>query len=321
MGGRDYGHGGSELSDAVIDVSGGDDGLLIVDPATIPDNPAADTFYHHKVAVLSSIVEMTRRSEIMLALSERDIRSAYKQQVLGMAWAVVNPVIQVVLFTLIFSHVKAFKSPPHVPYIINTFVGMMVWSYFAGSFSNGGGAMIANINLLQKTHFPRECFPLSQMLEQCLYTGIMLIPLTVLLIVNGFTPHIQILWSPIFIAIELLFTGGMVLAMASLIVYVRDLTQIMGLILQLGLFASPIIWPLSKIGKVTIGPFHHFDFIPYYVFVNPLGAVIDNLRRTALEGLSPAWNLLGIAAVSATLYFFLGYWIFKRIETGFADIT
>jgi ABC-2 type transport system permease protein/lipopolysaccharide transport system permease protein len=319
--GRDCEPGGSELTDAVVDISGGDDGLIIIDPASIPSNPAPESFYHHKVSVVSAIVEMTRRSEIMLALSERDIRSAYKQQVLGMAWAVVNPLIQVVLFTLIFSHVKAFKAPAGVPYIVSTFLGIMVWSYFAGSFSNGGGAMIANINLLQKTHFPRECFPLSQMLEQCLYTGVMLLPLTIILFITGFTPHVQVLWCPIFIVIELLFTGGMVLAMSSLIVYVRDLTQIMGLILQLGLFATPIIWPLSKLAKVTVGPFHHFDFRPYYVFVNPLGAVIDNLRRTALQGLSPEWGLLGIAAVSATLYFFLGYWIFKRIETGFADIT
>jgi ABC-type polysaccharide/polyol phosphate export permease len=198
---------------------------------------------------------------------------------------------------------------------------MMCWTYFGGSFSNGGSAMTGNINLLQKTHFPRECFPLAQMLEQVLYTAIAVIPLAILMAVHGFVPHIQGLWIPIFIPTELLFTAGLVLAMASCLVYVRDLTQLMGLILQFGLFASPVIWPLKDVSKVTWGPFHHFDFRPYYVIFNPLGAVIDNVRRTLLLGQGPEWTLLGLATASALVYFFLGYRIFKRLETGFADIS
>jgi len=295
-------------------------GLIIVDPASIPSEPPAESFYRHRVAVLPAIRDAWRRNEIIVALAERDVRSGYKQQVLGMAWAVINPVLSVLIFTIIFSHVKAFKVPG-VPYVIYSYTGMLCWTYFAGSFSNGGSAMTGNINLLQKTHFPRECFPLSQLLEQVLYTTLAFLPLVILLIVHGFAPHIEALWIPLFLPVEVLFAAGMVLAMSSLIVYVRDLTQLMGLILQFGLFATPIIWPLSKLAKVSFGPFHHVDMRPYYVFFNPLGGVIDNVRRTALQGLSPEWNLLGLAAASALLYFFIGYRIFKRLETGFADIS
>jgi ABC-type polysaccharide/polyol phosphate export permease len=295
-------------------------GLVIVDPASIPSGPPPESFYHHRVAVLPAIRAAWKRREIAFALAERDVRSGYKQQVLGMGWAVINPILSVLIFTIIFSHVKSFKVPG-VPYVIYSYTGMVCWVYFAGAFSNGGGAMTGNINLLQKTNFPREIFPLAQMLEQVLYTTISLIPLAILLLVHHFVPHVQALWIPVFLPIELLFTAGLVLAMASAIVYVRDLTQVMGLILQFGLFATPIIWPLSELKHLTFGPFHHADMQPYYVVFNPLGAVMDSVRRTALQGLSPDWHLLGLAAVSACVYFFLGYRIFKRLETGFADIS
>jgi ABC-2 type transport system permease protein/lipopolysaccharide transport system permease protein len=295
--------------------------LVVVDPATVPDEPPPELFYQRKVHLFSAIREMWSRREIIAALAERDIRVSYKQAYLGMAWAIISPLLQVILFTLIFGRVKALKPPEGIPYAIYAYVGIMGWVYFAGSLAAGGNSMIANLNLLQKTHFPRECFPLSQLLEQMFYTTIGLIPLVILFFYNGFIPHIQGLWIPVILTIEILFATGTALMMASLIVYVRDFQQVMSIILQLGLFATPVIWPLDKLRNVTFGPFHHVDFRPLYSFINPLGPVIDSVRRTLLQGLNPDWKLLGIAAVSASLYFVFGYRIFKRLEVGFADIS
>jgi ABC-type polysaccharide/polyol phosphate export permease len=269
-------------------VIGDEKGLRIVDPASIADEPPIDSYYRHRVSLFPAIRAMAKRHDI--------------------------------LFTLIFGHVKSLKIPG-VPYAIYAYIGILAWVYFSGSLSSGGNSMIANLNLLQKTHFPRECFPLSQMLEQTLYTTIGVIPLVILFVANGFTPKVEALWIPVFLIIEVMFTAGLVLAMAALVVYLRDLQQVMSIILQLGLFATPIIWPLSKLSKISWGPLHHVDLRPYYVAFNPLGAVIDNIRRTALLGLSPEWSLLGIAAISACVYFVIGYRIFKRLEVGFADIS
>jgi ABC-2 type transport system permease protein/lipopolysaccharide transport system permease protein len=197
----------------------------------------------------------------------------------------------------------------------------MCWGYFAGTLGSGGNAIVSNLNLLQKTHFPRELFPLSQALEAMLYTTIQLVPLAIIFAANGFTPKADLVWVPLFILIELVFAAGVMLAMAALVVYLRDLQQVMGIILSLGLFATPIIWPLSKLNHVSGGPFHNVDFRPYYVALNPLGAVIDNVRRTVLLGLSPEWPLVALAAVMAGFYLALGYYLFKRLETGFADIS
>jgi ABC-type polysaccharide/polyol phosphate export permease len=295
-------------------------GLIIYDPSLLPENPPPENFYRHSVFIPTAIKKMWKRREVIFALAERDVRASYKQAALGMGWALVSPVLQVVVFTLIFSRVKAFHVKG-VPYSLYAYAGILCWSYFAGSLTAGGTSMISNINLLQKTQFPREGFPLSQMLEQSLYTTIALLPLAILMGYLGFAPKIEVFYLPIFIAVEIVFAMGAALAMAALIVYVRDLLQLLGIITQLGLFATPVIWPLAKISNITWGPFHHVDMRPYYCFFNPLGAVIDNVRRTMLQGLQPEWGLLGIAAVSALLYFYIGYTIFKHLEVGFADIS
>jgi len=296
------------------------EGLRVFDPATLPDAPPLESFYRHRVSIPSAVRQMWGRREVIFALAERDVRASYKQAALGMGWALLSPVLQVVLFTLIFSRVKAFHVTG-VPYALYAYAGILGWSYFSGSLSAGGTSMISNINLLQKTQFPREGFPLSQMLEQSLYTTIALLPLAILMGYLGFAPKVEVLWVPLFVAIELVFAAGVVLAMAALVVYVRDLVQVLSIVTQIGLFATPVIWPLDKISNITWGPLHHVDLRPYYSFINPLGPVVDNVRRTMLLGLQPDWPLLGIAAVSASLYFVAGYTIFKRLEVGFADIS
>jgi lipopolysaccharide transport system permease protein len=294
--------------------------LQLFDPSALPDDPPRDTFYRHRVPLVRALFKTWTRREVIFALAERDVRASYKQAALGMGWALLSPVLQIVLFSLIFSRVKAFHVKG-VPYALYAYAGLMCWSYFAGSLNAGGSSIIGNIQLLNKTQFPRECFPLAQMLEQALYTVISLIPLGILMAYLGFAPHIEVLYAPIFIAIELVFAMGVTLLFASAVVYVRDLSQVTSIITSLGLFATPVIWPFVKISSVTFGPFHHFDMRPYYSFFNPLAPVMDSVRRTLLQGLQPDWSLLGIAAVSACIYFVIGYTVFKRLEVGFADIS
>jgi ABC-2 type transport system permease protein/lipopolysaccharide transport system permease protein len=294
--------------------------LILRDPASIPSGPAPETFYRHRVHLVKSIRIAWGRRGVAFALAERDVRTSYKQAALGMLWALISPVLTVIIFTLIFSHVKSLKVPG-VPYILYSYVGLVCWGYFAGAVGSGGSAVLSNLNLLQKTHFPRELFPLSQALEQMLYTTIGLIPLSIIFALHRFSPKIEGLWVPLFIIIEIVFATGLMLAMAAAVVYLRDLLQVMGIILTLGLFATPIIWPLSKLQNISYGPLHHWDLRPYYAVLNPIGPVIDNVRRTLLLDQAPDWPIVGLAALSAFAYLFLGYRLFKRLETGFADIS
>jgi ABC-type polysaccharide/polyol phosphate export permease len=285
--------------------------LVVTDLSSIPDEPPPELRYRHRTYLLPSVKELWARREMMYTLAERDIRSSYKQATLGIGWALVTPIAQLVIFTLIFNHVKSFHVA-NVPYPLYSFAGILPWNYFSSSLSSGGNSMLSNMPLVQKTYFPRACFPLSQMLEAGVYTTISLVPLTILFVAYGFIPHIQTLWAPLFIVVELAFTAGVTLAFSAMVVHVRDLVQVMGLLTQLGLLATPVIWPFSKIPAA---------WQPVYAFFNPLGPVIDGIRRTMLLGQAPELGLMVLAAVGATCYLVGGYALFKRLEVSFADIT
>ncbi|HXW33854.1 MAG TPA: ABC transporter permease [Acidimicrobiales bacterium] len=281
-----------------------------------PVEPPRETWYKHRVDLRYSLRKLWGRRDMIYTLAERDIRSNYKQAALGFGWAFINPVANLIIFSVIFSHVKNFKVPG-VPYPIYMYCGLIIWGFFSGALASGSAAILQNLALMQKTHFPRACFPLSQVLEQIVYTTIAWIPLCLLFVIYQYLPHWQIVLFPILALIELLFTSGVTLFFCAAIVYIRDLNNLMGLLMQFGLFATPVIWPFTKIPV----SWHGLPLRGIYSFMNPLGPVIDGFRNILLLGTFPDWTYLGIGAIGALLYFTLGFRIFERLEVGIADIA
>jgi ABC-2 type transport system permease protein/lipopolysaccharide transport system permease protein len=285
--------------------------LRVNDVDLIPAEPDPALLHHHRWRLGSSLRQLWDRREIMFTLAERDIRANYKEATLGIAWAVLTPLATLVVMVLVFKRVKTFQVGD-VPYALFAYLGILPWQYFASSFAAGGNALLANKGLLSKVHFPRECFPLAQLLEAAVNTFLASFALVILFAVNHFTPHIESLWVPVFIVIEVVFVAGVVLAASASLVHVRDLVQVLPVVVSLGMFATPVIWPFSKLPvKVQA----------VYSFFNPLGPVIDNVRRTVLLGLQPTWGLLGIASMGALIYLFGGYTLFKHLEADVADIA
>jgi ABC-2 type transport system permease protein/lipopolysaccharide transport system permease protein len=285
--------------------------LRVNDISSIPAEPDPALLHRHRWGFCSSLRDLWARREIIYTLAERDIRANYKEATLGIAWAVLTPLATLVVMVLIFKRVKTFQVGD-VPYALFAYLGILPWQYFASSLSSGANALLANKALLAKVHFPRECFPLAQLLEAALNTLLACSVLVLLFVLNHFTPHIESLWVPLFVLVEFAFTAGVVLGACALLVHVRDLVQVLPVVVSLGLFATPVIWPFSKL------PVH---FQAVYSFFNPLGPVIDNIRRTVLLGLPPAWGLLGIATIGAICYLIGGYSLFKRLESDVADIA
>jgi len=138
-----------------------------------------------------------------------------------------------------------------------------------------------------------------------------------LFVIFGRAPAVATLWAPLFMVLEVAFAAGVTMAVAGLIIQMRDLVQVLPVIISLGLFVNPVIWPLSKLSEPSVPKF----VLPLYCFVNPLGPVIDNVRRTMLLGFEPNWYLVGIATLGALFYLVVGYRLFKRLEVSFADIA
>lgn len=324
--------------------------LVLHDPSTVPDEPPPELMYHHRAGMATSLKNLWNHREIIYTLAERDFRAQYKQATLGVAWAVVTPVATLVLFVVIFSHIKSFGSEG-LPYPLYAFVGILCWSFFSGAFGAGGQSLLSNKALMAKTQFPRECFPLETMGVNALNTIISWIPLSLLFIIFGRAPRLAGVTVPLFMVIEVVFAAGITMAVASIVIGMRDLVQVLPIVTSLGLFATPVIWPFSKIPDhvhvagghwvvtsvthqlsrhtghlVTVVHGHwvggfYINLQMVYGFINPLGPVIDQARWTLLLGNFPQWNLVGVAALGSLFYLYFGYRIFKRLEVNFADIA
>lgn len=279
--------------------------------AGVLEEPPAEIRYRRVVHPGAALRELFRSRELVFTLAEREIRARYKQSSLGMSWSVLTPVLLMIVFTLFFRRVAEVDTGG-APYAIFSYIGLLPWTFFSSSVSNGGQSLVINANLLNKVYCPREVFPLSSIGVAGIDGVISTLVLGVLFLIYGVMPEPQTAWVPLLLAVQLAFTTGVTLIISAVLVYLRDLRQALPMVLQLGLFASPVAYGVEAIPE-------SYRFL--YAVVNPLGPVIDGYRRTVLEGRSPDWGFLAPAAVSAFVVLLAGYLIFKRLETRFADVA
>jgi lipopolysaccharide transport system permease protein len=285
--------------------------LQVNDVGAVPDQPPDALVYRHRPHLGRSVLQLFTRADVIFTLAERDIRAQYKQAILGLGWALVSPLATLVIFTLVFARVSSF----HVlgePYILFAYIGILAWGFFAAAVAGSSGTLLANKQMMAKTHFPRECFPLAQVLEAAFTTTLACVPLVILFVIKDFVPKPATLWVPVYVAVEIPFVIGAALIVSSVIIQMRDLNQVVPIFLPLAMLATPVIWPFAKIPEHLRVP---------YSLVNPLGPVIDGLRGSVLLGHAPDWSLLGVGLCGSLLYFIGGYWLFKRLEVSFADLA
>jgi len=273
--------------------------------------PPAELRYRHQFRVGPALREVWAVRELVRTLTERDLRARYKQALLGFAWAVVPAVASVVLFTVLFDRVADIDTAG-APYALFTYFGVLTWNFFSNSVNTGGSSLVGNVAILNKVACPREVFPLTSVVTAAIDWAVVAALGIVLFAVVGEVPHIEALWAPLYLTIQVGFTLGLVLLLSSVIVFLRDLRHALPLLLQLGLFATPVVWNLQSIQG---------DARVVYAFFNPLGTVIDGLRRTALLGQGPDWTLVAASSASTILLLSGGYWVFKRLEPGIADVA
>jgi ABC-type polysaccharide/polyol phosphate export permease len=295
--------------------------LKVYDIALVPADPPDEHMYQHKPDLWHAIKELFTRVEVIFTLAERDIRAAYKQAVLGVAWALLTPLISLVVLVLIFQHVKSINAGGHIPYILYTYVGLVTWGVFGGAVGSGANSLVSNKLLMAKSHFPREYFPLTQVVESIFGSVLSLVPLFVMFGIKGFAPKVTSLWAPLYIAIELLFTIGLVLLLSAIIVQMRDLQQVLPILVPLGMLAT-VIKPFTTEAHHALHP----AFITgwgrsLYCVLNPMAPIVDSMRISVLYGFGPQWKMVLLAMAGSFGYLVIGYLTFKKLEVNFADLT
>jgi len=257
----------------------------------------------------ASVRELWQFRDVLAAFVARQLRVRYKQAVVGAGWVVLQPLASAAIFALFlgrYAHVKSEGTP----YLLFALGGTAAWGYFSGAANTGSESLVANQNLLRKIYFPREILPLTAVLSGLVDLAIGLGVLVVVTFLYGISPTVAWVALPVPVLILAAFAAAFALGLSSLNIYYRDVRYVLPFLVQFGLFASPIAYPLSAIPAA---------WRDTYAILNPVGGAVDAIRRIVIHGDWPnpvtAFGALGWS-IFLTL---LTYAFFKRLERGFSD--
>ncbi|HIE52460.1 MAG TPA: ABC transporter permease [Armatimonadetes bacterium] len=254
--------------------------------------------------------ELYRYRELLYFLTWRDVKVRYKQTVLGAAWAILQPFLTMVVFTLFFG--KMAKMPSDgIPYPIFSYAGLLPWSYFANALSNSGNSLVGSANLITKVYFPRLIIPMGATLAGLVDFAIAMVVLGGMMVYYHFVPSWGMFLFPVLVFFTFLLATGTGLYLSALNVKYRDVRYVIPFFIQLWLFASPVIYPTSLLH----GPYR------WVLSLNPMVGLIETYRASMLGHKPIPWEQLGLACGITVLVFLSGILYFRRMEREFADVV
>ncbi len=263
-----------------------------------------------KIFHLRDLKELWQYRELLYFFSWRDFKVRYKQTAIGAAWAIFQPFITMVVFTVFFGNLAKVPSDG-VPYPIFVYVGLLFWQFFSTALSDTSNALIANQSIITKVYFPRLILPVSTVITKLVDFAIAALILVGLMFYYGYTPHLGgLLLLPLLLIITFMAATGAGLFLSSINVKYRDVRYALPFFIQILLFVTPVIYPASIAGAYS-----------KFLAINPMMGVIQN-ARAALLGTTPInWILIGTSAIGAAVLLLIGIYTFKKIERYFADIV
>jgi len=279
------------------------------DTATL--GPPEELRFRRRLGVVGAVKELVGARALVATLTERQFRIRYKQASLGVAWALLTPALYLVAFTLVFQRATDVDTGG-ADYAVYAYLGLVPWTFFSTAVTNGALSLVGNVSLLNKVYCPREVFPLSAVGAAAIDAAIASGLLVVLFFIRGVTPEPSSWWVIPLLGLAAVFTCEVVLIISILTVYFRDARHLLPVLLQVGLFATPVAYGLGEIPS---------SWRPLYVAINPLGVVIDGMRRAVLDGRAPDLELLALGSGTAGAGLVIAYVLFKRFELGIADVA
>lgn len=259
---------------------------------------------------------ISRRVELLLSLTGRDIEKKYKESMLGALWGVLVPLIMLAIYTVIFSAIfdaqwKGIQVHSKVDYAVLLFVGLIAYNFFAESLTRAPTAVLSNPNLVKKVVFPLEVLPPVVVLSSLYNAGVAAIALAIFLAFSSFGLHWQLIFLPLLVLPLFILTMGVVYLFASLGVFFRDIDQLASLLARVLQYLTPVLYPS------IIFP----DAIGKWMRLSPLAVYVEQIRALVVTGTLPRWDMYAWAVGWALLIFSIGYWWFRRTRRAFADVV
>ena len=258
-----------------------------------------------------NVGELWANRELLLFLVWRDIKVQYAQTALGAAWAVVQPLMTMLIFTLVFGRLAKIPSDG-VPYSVFTLAALIPWMYFSNAFSAASASLVNSSNLITKVYFPRLIIPIVSVLSGLVNFAVSCVVLAVMMIWYHVTPSLlAIPMIPALLLLMILTATGVGCWLAAVYIQYRDVRQIVPFIVQIWMYISPVVYPLSLVPE---------RYRTLYA-LNPMAGIIQTFRVVLLRTGEIPWGTLGVSTIVGVLMFLGGTLYYRRTEHLFADVA
>jgi lipopolysaccharide transport system permease protein len=254
--------------------------------------------------------ELWEYRELLYFLIWRDIKVRYKQTVLGAAWAIIQPLFTMVVFSLFFGQLGKIPSDG-IPYPIFSFAALVPWTFFANGLGQSSNSLVGSSNLITKVYFPRLVVPLASVLSGIVDFALAFVVLLGMMFFYGIVPTVNVLWLPLLFLLALVTSLGVGLWFSALNVEFRDVRYVVTFLTQLWLFATPIAYPSSMLPE------------PWRTLygLNPMAGVVEGFRWALLGTNSAPGPMIAVSSTVAIVILITGAFYFRRMERTFADIV
>jgi len=260
--------------------------------------------------ILSDLAVLAQYRDLLYTLSVHRVKVRYKQSVLGVSWAILQPFSLMLIYTFIFSFVARIQTDTDVPYPVFAYTALLLWTYFSVALINATSGLVSHSQLVTKVYFPREILPLTYVIAAFFDLLIASSVLAALMIYFRVPLTLNALYAVPIVLVLTMFITVMALLFSATQVRFRDIGVAMPLLLQLWMFATPVVYPLSAVPA---------RFQALYL-LNPMVGVIESFRQVIVEGIAPNFYALGISALVSMILLPASYIYFKHIEATVADI-
>ena len=252
--------------------------------------------------------ELRRYRDLIYFLVWRDIKALYAQTILGFSWAILQPLIQIVLFTVIFGKI-ARVSTDGIPYFLFSSVAIIPWTYLSQALTASSQSLVTGINLLDKVYFPRLIYPLTPVLAKLVDFGVSLIIILIVSLVYKVSPTWNLVLLPLFALLMMSISAGIGFWLSAMAIRFRDVKHAMPFAIRMLMYTAPIVYSASSIPQTY----------RFFYSLNPLVGVIEGFR-SCLLGTPYQWQFIMPGIITAIIIFVSGAFYFKRMERVFVDV-
>ena len=270
-------------------------------------------------SIMKNLKELYDYRQMIFSLVKKDLRGRYKGSALGFLWTFLNPLLQLVVYSIVFSTIFRNNIEKFYLYL---FIGLLPWMFFSSSLTVGSVSVISSKDMVKKIYFPREVLPIAYVTSSFVNMLLCFLVVFSVMIIGGIDPNSTFHWTallylPIVMIVEYVLALGFAMLASALTVYFRDLEHILGIITMAWMYATPILYDVSMIQNILVEK--GMGNLMHLYMLNPMTPIIVAYHQILYYGQAPDMSTLLSAVVLGLFFLILGYLVFRKLQRGFAE--